>query len=99
MVYFGQRATYLYGGSVSRQRGVMPNHLLHWVVMRDARERGYTEYDLYGYDPFGRPDHLFAGISRFKEQFGGRRADRIGAWDNLFYDRLADRLVERLREG
>ena len=47
-------------------------------------------------DPFGLPDHLYAGISRFKRQFGGSRRDSIGAYDHIFYDRLADRLVQRL---
>lgn len=96
VVYHGRRATYLYGGSSSLHRHVMPNHALQWAAMRAARERGCIEYDLYGYDPFGIPDHLYAGISRFKRQFGGKHKEWIGAWDYLFYDRLADRLIERL---
>jgi lipid II:glycine glycyltransferase (peptidoglycan interpeptide bridge formation enzyme) len=96
VVYYGRRATYLYGGSSREHRDVMPNHALHWAVMAAARARGCVEYDLYGYDPFGQPDHLYAGISRFKLQWGGQRCDRMGAYDCLFYDRLADRLVERL---
>jgi len=96
VLYFGRRATYLYGGSTARRRGVMPNHLLHWTVIQAARERGCQEYDLYGYEPFGLPDHLYAGISRFKKQLGGRRVDWIGAREHLFYDRLADRLIDRI---
>ena len=96
VIYYGRRATYLYGGSLAEDRAVMPNHLLHWTVMREARARGCREYDLYGYDPFGRPSHLFAGISRFKGQFGAQRWSRLGAYDCLFYDRVADRMVERL---
>jgi peptidoglycan pentaglycine glycine transferase (the first glycine) len=96
VVVFGRRATYLYGGSSSESRHVMPNHALQWAAIRAGRERGCIEYDLYGYDPFGIPDHLYAGISRFKKQFDGRRTDWIGAWDYLFYDLLADRLMERL---
>ncbi len=99
VVFFGRRATYLYGGSLARHRQVMPNHALHWAALQAAREAGCREYDLYGYDPFGRPSHLYAGISRFKVQMGGRRQDRFGAYDCIFYDRLADRLVERLAPG
>ncbi len=62
-----------------------------------ARGLVCREYDLYGYDPFGRPDHLYAGISRFKQQFGGTRRDSIGARDCIFYDRLAERLVAQLQ--
>ncbi len=96
---FGRRATYLYGGSTSRRRNLMPNHLLHWTVIQAARERGCAEYDLYGYEPFGLPDHLYAGISRFKKQLGGRRVDWMGAREHLFYDRLADRVIDGMRES
>ncbi len=96
VILFGRRATYLYGGSSARQRQVMPTYALHWAVMQAARAQGCREYDLYGYDPFGLPEHLYAGFSQFKRQFGGRRIDNIGAWDLLFYERLAASLVERL---
>lgn len=96
VILFGRRATYLYGGSSPQHRNVMPTYALHWEVMQAARAHGCLEYDMYGYDPFGLPDHLYAGFSRFKLQFGGRRVDNIGAYDLLFYDRLAASLVERL---
>ncbi len=96
VVFFGRRATYLYGGSSVACRNVMPNYALHWAAMVEARKRGCREYDLYGYDPFGLPDHLYAGISRFKRQLGGARRDWIGARDLIFYDRLAEQVAGRL---
>lgn len=99
VILFGRRATYLYGGSSTRHRNVMATYALHWEVMQAARKQGCVEYDLYGYDPFGLPDHLYAGFSQFKRQFGGRRVDSIGAYDLLFYERLAASLVERLAHG
>ena len=96
VIYFGRRATYLFGGSSTLHRNVMPAYAAHWAALRAARERGCVEYDLYGYDPFGQPDHLYAGFSRFKKQLGGVRHDSIGAYDYLFYDRLAESLVTRL---
>ena len=96
-MFCGRRATYLYGGSAPAHRAVMPNYALQWAAIQEARRRGCAGYDFYGYDPFGLPDHLFAGFTRFKLQFGGQRRDSIGAWDLLFYDQLADRLMERLR--
>lgn len=96
IVYFGSRATFLFGGSSEKQREAMPSYGLHWAAMRRARERGCREYDLYGYEPFGMPDHLYAGISRFKKQFGGTRRDTAGAWDLVFYDRLAERVEEMI---
>jgi lipid II:glycine glycyltransferase (peptidoglycan interpeptide bridge formation enzyme) len=51
---------------------------------------------MYGIDAFERRDHLYAGITRFKKQWGGNVLQRIGAKDYIFYDRLADQIVERL---
>jgi lipid II:glycine glycyltransferase (peptidoglycan interpeptide bridge formation enzyme) len=96
VIYFGRRATYLYGGSTSLNRHVMPNFALHWAALCTAKAKGCKEYDLYGYDPFGRSEHLYAGISRFKTQWGGVRQSRMGARDYIFYDRLAAAVVEKL---
>ncbi len=95
VVTFGSRATYLYGGSSAQCRHVMPTYALHWAAARDARDQGCTEYDLYGFDPFDQPYHPYAGFSRFKRQFGGKRFDSIGAHDLIFYDRVADAIVEK----
>lgn len=95
VIFFGRRATYIYGGSTRQYRHVMPVYPLHWSAIEEARRRGCREYDFYGYDPFGHPDHLYAGISRFKGQWGAKRYDYIGAHDCLFYDSLAEKVVER----
>lgn len=97
-VFYGRRATYLYGGSSLQRRETMPNYAIHMAVARAAEQRGCVEYDLYGYDPHGLPDHLYAGISRFKRQFGGSPRSGIGAHDLLFYDRVADRMLAALSD-
>lgn len=97
VIYFGKRATYLFGGTSAANRNVMPAYAAHWAAIQAARDRACTEYDFYGYDPFGQPDHPYAGFSRFKKQFGGFRRDTIGAYDHLFYERLAESLIGRLR--
>jgi lipid II:glycine glycyltransferase (peptidoglycan interpeptide bridge formation enzyme) len=96
MITFGSRATYLYGGSSALHRHVMPTYALHWKAARTARERGCSEYDMYGFDPFDQPSHPYSGFSRFKRQFGGKRFDAIGAYDLIFYDRVADAIVQRI---
>ena len=98
VIYFGKRATYLFGGTSRSSRSVMPAYAAHWAAVQAAKDHDCTEYDFYGYDPFGQPDHLYAGFSRFKKQFGGFRRDSIGAYDYLFYERLAESLVRRLSQ-
>lgn len=93
IVFYGHRATYLYGGSSRLARNVMPGYALYHAGMQEARRRGCLEYDLYGYDPFGHPGHQYAGISRFKSHWDGARRDSLGAHDLLFYDPLADRII------
>jgi peptidoglycan pentaglycine glycine transferase (the first glycine) len=93
LICFGARATYLYGGSSRESKHTMPCYAMHAAMIDQARAAGCTEYDFWGYDPFEQPSHLYAGISKFKTQFGGSRQSTIGAQDLLFYDRLADQIA------
>ena len=98
LITFGVRATYLYGGSSTEDRAKMPSHQLHFEAMRIARFQGCREYDFFGYDPYGSSSHPYSGFSRFKRGFGGKPVQYIGAWDCLFYERVADRLASALEE-
>jgi lipid II:glycine glycyltransferase (peptidoglycan interpeptide bridge formation enzyme) len=78
-------ATYLHGGSSRNYRDTMASHLLQWHAMREARRRGCTVYDFWGIVPQGAgPRHPFAGITRFKLGFGGRRVEYAGTFDLPF---------------
>ena len=39
-------AIYLYGASSNKKRNLMPNHLLQWTAMKDAKEYGSKYYDM-----------------------------------------------------
>lgn len=91
VVYWGDRATYLYGGRRVQQPHVMASYALHWATMQRAKARGCSVYDFYGYT--SNPQHSYAKFSQFKQQFGGTPVTTIGAHDYVFYDRLADTLI------
>lgn len=95
VVYWGDRATYLYGGRSTVHPEVMATYGLHWAAMQRAKARGCRVYDFYGYTR--NPKHGYAKFSQFKRQFGGTAVTTIGAQDYFFYDRLADTLVGLLR--
>ncbi|MEI8095852.1 MAG: peptidoglycan bridge formation glycyltransferase FemA/FemB family protein [Spirochaetales bacterium] len=79
----GFTATYLYGASSNEHRNLMAPYALQAAAMRDARERGATEYDLFGIPPTDDENHPMHGLYRFKTGFGGRVVHRLGAWDSV----------------
>lgn len=91
VVYWGDRATYLYGGRSLEHPEVMATYALHWAAMQRAKERGCQLYDFYGFTR--DPHHAYAKFSQFKSQFGGVPVTTIGAHDYFFYDQLADTLI------
>ena len=88
VVQFGPRATYFYGGSLADRREVMAPYLLHFEILRRAKEAGREWYDLWGVAPPGDPSHPWAGISTFKRRFGGREVRLVPTLDYV-YDRAA----------
>jgi len=89
----GKRAYYLYGASTDEERNRMPTYLLQWRAMQWARERGCTEYDLWGVPDADeasleaqfetRHDGLW-GVYRFKRGFGGEVKRAAQALDRVY---------------
>jgi len=78
---FGKKIWYMYGASASEYRNVMPNHLIHWEVIKWAKSKGYEEYDLWGIPARPHDDHPLNGVYRFKKGFKGKLVKYIGAYD------------------
>jgi lipid II:glycine glycyltransferase (peptidoglycan interpeptide bridge formation enzyme) len=76
-----RRAVYMYGASGALKRELMPNQLLQWTAIRDARNEGANEYDFFGIPPADDPSHPMHGLWRFKTGFGGDICHYLGAWD------------------
>ena len=75
-------AIYLYGASSNHKRNLMPNHLLQWTAMKDAKAYGSKCYDFYGMSPEGKDEkHPMHGLYMFKSNFGGQNIHRTGSWD------------------
>jgi lipid II:glycine glycyltransferase (peptidoglycan interpeptide bridge formation enzyme) len=89
----GRRAYYLYGASTDEERNLMPTYLLQWRAMQWAKERGCTEYDLWGVPDVdeatleaqfeSRHDGLW-GVYRFKRGFGGEVKRAMQALDKVY---------------
>ena len=78
---FGMR-TYLHGASSNLYRNVMAPYALHDFLFRDAKAKGLKAYDFWGIaPPEAGDDHPWAGISRFKNGFGGEVVRMPGTID------------------
>lgn len=74
-------SVYLYGCSSNKKRNLMPNFLLQWTAMSDAKAYGSRYYDMYGMPPTDDPSHPMHGLYLFKTGFGGRNVHRAGSYD------------------
>ncbi len=98
LINYGQRATYLYGGTTDVKRELMGGYALQWAAIRKARKLGCLTYDFYGYVEHRAPDHEYARFSQFKSQFGGRSIRFIGGQDYFFLDNVAKAFVKAAAE-
>jgi len=84
----GSRAWYLFGMSTGQNRDLMPNYLLQWEAMQEAKKAGCTIYDLWGApDEFDASDPMW-GVYRFKEGLGAKVVRTLGAWDYTSHSAL-----------
>ena len=71
------------GASSDEKRNHMPTYLLQWEVMRWAKKRGMTYYDMVGvtHPENLNPDDSLWGVYKFKVGFGGEISDFLGCFD------------------
>lgn len=70
--HFGDTVTYAHGASGNEDRNVMAPHLLQWEQIEWAEQLRARWYDFWGIAPNNASDkHPWAGITRFKQGFGG----------------------------
>lgn len=81
MIDFAGVRTYLHGASSHKHRALMAPHLLHWELIKDAKQKGLQKYDWWGVAPLDEPNHPWAGIGRFKRSFPGREVVYAGTYD------------------
>jgi lipid II:glycine glycyltransferase (peptidoglycan interpeptide bridge formation enzyme) len=98
-------ASFLYGASTETEKERMANYATQYAAMLEAKKRGAKVYDLLAISPPGWPKSplatKYAGITRFKENFGGYKEAISGAFDLVLKPRLYKvyRYLEILRRG
>ncbi len=79
MASFAGSGVYLYGGATGAHRQLMPNQLLQWRAMLEARAMGCSGYDLWGVPETEEPSHPWHGLAQFKRGFGGTEIRYAGS--------------------
>ncbi len=69
----GDRAAEAFGGMTDAGADTRANYLLKWEALLGFKREGFASYDMWGL--------ATGGIAQFKEGFGGRRVDYVGARD------------------
>ncbi len=87
LVQVGTHAWYSYGASSTARREVRGSNAVQWRMMRDARERGASVYDLRGISEVLDPEDHLVGLVQFKVGTGGEAVELLGEWE-LPLDRL-----------
>lgn len=82
--YCGDKCWYLYGASSNTHRKVMPNYLLQWTMIEEAKERGCVLYDFRGVSKDTSPDNPLYGLYRFKKGFNGDFTEYVGEFDRIY---------------
>lgn len=79
ILYYGDAAVYLFGGSALVKRNLMAPYLLHSSIIANAKQRAFKKYNFWGVEL--DPKHPWYGFSRFKLGFGGEVVKYAGTWD------------------
>ena len=91
---FGDTFTYLFGASDYNYRSLMAPYLIQWEGIKTGQRSGYKFYDFFGVAPKKSGEgyeyddkHQYAGVSRFKQGFGGEYFERPGTFDLIISPR------------
>ncbi len=108
LIQFGNTVFYHHGASLKQEKIPPASHLVQWEAIKEAKRRGATRYNFWGIAPkrsnrAARNTHPFAGITVFKQGFGGYDQDYLHAQDlplsPLYYRLWLVETVRRIRRG
>ena len=89
VIYYGDTASFLFGASNNKEKNAMAPYLLHWEIIKQAKQNGFKWYDFYSLSPDESDlSHPWHGFSIFKRKFGGKEVNYIGAYDFIYNKKL-----------
>lgn len=76
VLIYGDSGYYLHGASDYERRSLMAPYMLHWQIIKFLKNKGISNYDLWGIDA-----NKWPGVTRFKLGWGGRVVEYPGSFD------------------
>ena len=83
-VSYAGKACYVYGASDNEHRNVMPNYLMQWEMIQQAKNEGCYIYDFQGVSGNIEEGDAQYGLYRFKKGFNGELAEYAGEFSFVF---------------
>ncbi|MDQ0415884.1 peptidoglycan pentaglycine glycine transferase (the first glycine) [Croceifilum oryzae] len=81
-IFHNQKTWYLYGASSNEFRHLMPNYLIQWHMIKEAKRKGCNMYDFFGMlSRVAKFKPLECPLYRFKRNFNGDFTEFIGEFD------------------
>lgn len=98
IVFFGKEAFYHHGASASKFSKIPASYLVLWNAIKEAKRRGCVIFNFYGIVE-NKPKHPWAGLSSFKQGFGGYKKELMHCQDFILRRTYAiSYLVETARK-
>jgi len=70
IMFYGYEGVYHHGASLAEYNRVPASQLIQWEAIKEAKKRGLPRYNFWGVVN-NAPKHPWAGLSFFKQGFGG----------------------------
>ncbi|EKD76529.1 MAG: hypothetical protein ACD_43C00071G0002 [uncultured bacterium] len=98
VVFTAHEAFYHQGASASIANKLNAAYLLQWEAIKLAKLRGCQKYNFWGIGPVDQPNHPWAGLSLFKQGYGGQAYPYVPTQDKALTWRYSiNRLIELYR--
>jgi len=80
IVFYGDQAFYHHGASSLEYSKIPSSYLLLWEAIREAKKRNKKIFNFWGIVE-DKPNHPWAGLSKFKKGFGGHSLEYLHCQD------------------
>lgn len=98
VIYFGNTATYLHAASSSKLPRLRAPYLMQWKIIEDAKKSGFKKYDFWGVACDENPQDPWAGVTLFKQSFGGSKICYQKPYDKVISNKYyLDIILEKTR--